>query len=88
MYEELVKRLRERAEFLTVSDRMAAPPNVNVKNLFAEDMAQAADVIEKLAEDNKRLMKTVSSLRSKIRALKSDASWDEEIRLGQVQGMW
>ena len=48
MYEELIKRLREHGEFLIVSDRMKAPPNVNVRNVFAEDYAQAADAIEAL----------------------------------------
>ena len=48
MYDELVKRLREHGEFLIVSDRMKAPPNVNVRNVFAEDYAQAADAIEEL----------------------------------------
>lgn len=40
MYEELVKDLREKAEFLT-----AAEP-LNIKNAFAETMKQAADAIE------------------------------------------
>lgn len=51
MYDELVKRLREHGEFLTASDKMKATPNVNVRNVFAEDYAQAADVIEKLLSE-------------------------------------
>lgn len=41
-----------------------------------------------MKEENKKLKKTVSSLRGKIRSMESAASWDEEIRRGQVQGMW
>ena len=55
MYEELVKRLREHAEFLIVSGRMKAPPNVNVRNVFAEDYAQAADAIEELLKAAKSM---------------------------------
>lgn len=47
----------------------------------AEMNIAAADTIEKLTAENKRL-------RSKIRDMKSSASWDEDIRRGQVQGMW
>lgn len=49
MYDEFVKRLREHGEFLIDSDRTNAPPNVNVRNVFAEDYAQAADAIEQLS---------------------------------------
>lgn len=49
-FENLVKRLRENAEFLTVSDRQKAPPNVRIKNLFAETMHDAADAIEKMRQ--------------------------------------
>lgn len=55
MYEDLVKRLREHGEFLMVSDRMKAPPNVNVRNVFAEDYAQAADAIEELLKAAKAM---------------------------------
>ena len=44
-------------------------------------LLEAADAIEKLKKQN-------TDLRSKIRRMKSDASWDEDIRRGQVQGMW
>ena len=59
-YTELVKRLREHGEFLIVSDRMKAPPNVNVRNVFAEDYAQAADAIEELSRENESLAKSVN----------------------------
>jgi hypothetical protein len=42
----------------------------------------------KMKQENKRLKSTASSLRNKINRMKSDASWDEDIRRGQVQGMW
>lgn len=53
----------------------------------------AADVVDRTAYDqlldeNAKLRKQVSSLRYKIRSMKSDSSWDEDIRRGQVQGMW
>ena len=55
MYDELIKRLREHGEYLIISDRMKAPPNVNVRNVFAEDYAQAADAIEKLLQKVQQL---------------------------------
>ena len=45
MYEELVKSLREKAEFLTVADG-----NANLKNQFADTMKEAADAIEAMCE--------------------------------------
>lgn len=36
----------------------------------------------------KELEQENSMLKSKAGKRKSDASWDEDIRLGQVQGMW
>ena len=50
MYEELIQSLREKAEFLTVSDVQKAPPGLNIKNLFAETMSKAADAIEEMRE--------------------------------------
>lgn len=50
MYEELVKSLREKAEFLTVSDVQKAPPGLSIKNQFAETMSEAADVIDAMCE--------------------------------------
>lgn len=50
MYEELVKSLREKAEFLTVSDVQKAPPGLSIKNQFAETMSEAADVIDSMCE--------------------------------------
>lgn len=44
-------------------------------------LEEAADAIEEL-------ISTVASLRRKIDRMKSAASWDEDIRRGQVQGMW
>lgn len=44
--------------------------------------------VYEMKQENKRLKRTVSSLRSKISKMKSDASWDEDYRRGQVQGMW
>lgn len=57
-----------------------------------EDMP-AADVVtheeyKKLQEENTKLKNKVWSLKKKLREMKSDASWDEDIRRGQVQGMW
>ena len=37
---------------------------------------------------NEILISSVASLRRRIDRMKSDASWDEDIRRGQVQGMW
>lgn len=50
MYEELIQSLREKAEFLTVSDVQKAPPGLNIKNLFAETMSEAADAIEAMRD--------------------------------------
>ena len=44
--------------------------------------------VYKMKQENKRLKRTVSSLRSQISKMKSDASWEEDYRRGQVQGMW
>ena len=38
--------------------------------------------------ENEKLKKRVASLRAEVQRLKSSASWDEDIRRGQVQGMW
>lgn len=42
----------------------------------------------KLQEENTKLKNQVWLLKKKIREMKSDASWEEDIRRGQVQGMW
>lgn len=47
-YEKLTQSLREKAEFLTVSDVQKAPPGLTIKNLFAETMREAADVIDSM----------------------------------------
>ena len=41
-----------------------------------------------MKRQNELLISTVASLRRRIDRMKSDASWDDEIRRGQVQGMW
>ena len=41
-----------------------------------------------MKRQNELLISTVASLRRKIDRMKSDASWDEDIQRGQVQGMW
>jgi hypothetical protein len=53
----------------------------------------AADVVtieehNRVTAENDALKKKVASLQKQISRLKSDASWDEDIRRGQVQGMW
>lgn len=70
MYDELIKTLRFYGEF-----------EIENPVLTADKFAKAADAIEKLTAENKRL-------KNKIRDMKSSASWDEDIRRGQVQGMW
>ena len=52
------------------------------------ECANSGCPVYEMKEENKRLKKTISSLRSKIRKMESDASWDEDYRRGQVQGMW
>lgn len=52
-----------------------------------------ADVVPRkayteLQAENCKLKNQVWHLKKKIREMKSDASWDEDIRRGQVQGMW
>ena len=54
---------------------------------------EAADVVPRkayteLQAENCKLKNQVWSLKKKIKDMKSDASWDEDIRRGQVQGMW
>ena len=41
-----------------------------------------------MKRQNEILISSVASLRRRIDRMKSDASWDEDIRRGQVQGMW
>lgn len=53
----------------------------------------AADVVPRkayteLQAENCKLKNQVWSLKKKIKEMKSDASWDEDIRRGQAQGMW
>lgn len=38
--------------------------------------------------ENEKLRGKVRSLQNKVDSLKSAASWDEDYRRGQVQGMW
>jgi len=37
---------------------------------------------------NEILISSVASLSRRLDRMKSEASWDEDIRRGQVQGMW
>ena len=37
---------------------------------------------------NEILISSVASLRRRLDKMKSEASWDDDIRRGQVQGMW
>ena len=37
---------------------------------------------------NEILISSVASLRRRLDRMKSEASWDDDIRRGQVQGMW
>ena len=41
-----------------------------------------------MKRQNEILISRVASLRRRIDRMKSDASWDEDIQRGQVQGMW
>lgn len=77
MYDKLIKRLREVADEVD-NDYDVDPYNAEQRSLVIE---QAADAVEKLTAENKRL-------KNKIRDMKSSASWDDDIRRGQVQGMW
>lgn len=53
----------------------------------AEDVVSRKSYVELQAE-NCKLKNQVWSLKKKINDMKSEASWDEDIRRGQVQGMW
>lgn len=55
----------------------------------AESKCEATDCpVRQLVNENKILKKKVSALKKKVEKLESDASWAEDIRRGQVQGMW
>lgn len=41
-----------------------------------------------MKRQNEILISSVASLRRRLDRMKSDVSWDEDIRRGQVQGMW
>lgn len=41
-----------------------------------------------MKRQNEILISRVASLRRRIDRMKSDASWEEDFRRGQVQGMW
>ena len=49
MYDELILKLREDAEFLKIPSKYN-----NIKNEFAERISQAADVIDKLSGERKK----------------------------------
>lgn len=55
---------------------------------YADRLMDAADAIEEQSVEIEKLKKKVRSLQNKVDSLKSAASWDEDIRRGQVQGMW
>ena len=40
-----------------------------------------------MKRQNEVLIRSVTSLRRRLDRMKSDASWDDDIRRGQVQGM-
>ena len=44
--------------------------------------------VYEMKHENIRLNKKLRSLSDSLCKAKSDASWDEDIRRGQVQGMW
>ena len=44
--------------------------------------------VRKMLEENKILKKKVYALKKKVEKLEFDAEWEEDIRRGQVQGMW
>ena len=41
-----------------------------------------------MKRQNEILISSVASLRRRLDRMKSEASWDDDIRRGQVQGMW
>lgn len=61
--------------------------NYSAENGFICDFEKNCPVAV-MKRRNERLIGTVASLRRQIDRLKSDASWDEDIRCGQVHGMW
>lgn len=83
-YEELVKSLRQCAEG-TCNGCKYELTQVGCKEQLQKE---AADAIEKSEKTIDKICKTNESLRRKIQRMKSGASWDEDIRRGQVQGMW
>ena len=61
--------------------------NFSAEEGFECEISQNCPVALMKAE-NEKLKKKVRSLQNKVDDLKSAASWDEDIRRGQVQGMW
>ena len=102
MYDDLAKRLRyaasydERIVIETCKEAADAIEELTGfvqeaerdRDEYRERLDKANDTIEELAKDNEILISSVASLRRRIDRMKSDASWDEDIRRGQVQGMW
>lgn len=78
MRDDLVKRLRDAAK---MSEALAVLLPHSEGNATAKLYNEAADAIEEL-------ISTVASLQREIDRMKSDASWAEDIRCGQVHGMW
>jgi len=78
MYDDLVKRLRDAAK---MSEALAVLLPHSEGNAMAKLYNEAADAIEKLVLENKKKCDTISRMKSKV-------NWDDDIRRGQVQGMW
>lgn len=65
MYEELIRGLRDKAEFLWKASRYSSP-----HNSFAETMSQAADAIEELVKAKDKLSEKVAHWEAEV--VKSD----------------
>ena len=97
MHEKLIQRLRDTSK---ICEAMSIFFPQADGNAMSDMLKEAADVIEmydtnnvdeqisKMQKENQRLTEKVEALQKQIRNSKSSKSWDEEIRLGQVQGMW
>ena len=73
------------------SEDFLLPPEKDIVRMIKSEPAADAvsrDEYNRVLAENEKLKKKVASLQSKISLMKSSASWDEDIRRGQVQGMW
>lgn len=75
MYEELVKELRSKAEFLNVSGARENSHGPNLKNSFAETMLQAADAIEKLSKVDTKANSIIDGLQNLLASVKERPRW-------------